>query len=366
MSRISSTLKIFLVCCVCFLTTLTASARENILHTVEISQSGDSYSLKLKADEMVRFKKRVENKNSAYFELKNIVPSDDIETVYNDVSSLDGVIIQQIDKSKIRIYVNGYLAAKTKISIETAGNVLKSSREIVVNRPRSEYASVAPIEDYEDKDWENNGFNLGHLLNVINGGEGNGVDWTMVVSFFAIVFSIMGVKKAFSNGGQAEPAIGITPSTRKISEELGVQPQAVKNPREELMRTLNEVQASREQVSLNSGYARPDASRQNYAINSYNQAQNFNPYSNAGSTITNPNRKVVQNKVYSEVPVQSVQRPLRRPVTDAISQTAPKKPNVNMNNMKFLESVTKIYEQSGRKDLAQGIKSNLSKQRIAI
>ena len=35
-------------------------------------------------------------------------------------------------------------------------------------------------------------------------------------------------------------------------------------------------------------------------------------------------------------------------------------------NMKFLESVTKIYEQSGRKDLAQGIKSNLSKQKIAI
>ena len=190
----------------------------------------------------------------------------------------------------------------------------------------------------------------------------------MVVSFFAIIFSIMGVKKAFSKGSQGESAIGISPSARKIADELGVQPQTVRNPREELMKTLNEVHANREQVSLNSNYSRPSASTQNYALNSYNQAQNFNPYTQtqAGSTISNPNRKVVQNRVYSEVPAQTVQRPVRRPVTDTIAQTAPKKPNVNMDNMKFLESVTKIYEQSGRKDLAQGIKSNLTKQRIAI
>lgn len=365
MSRISSTLKCFLICCVCFLTTLSAVAKENILHTVEISQNGDSYSLKLKADEMVHFKKRVETKNSAYFELRNVVPSEEIETVYNDVSSLDGVIIQQIDKSKIRIYVNGHMAAKTRISIETAGNVIKNTKEIVVNRPRSEYASVAPIEEYEDNDWENNGFNLGYLASSIKGlAEGN-IDWTMIVSFFAIVFSIMGVKRAFTKSAQSETAIGITPSSRKIADELGVK---AKNPREELLKTLNEVQANREQVGLNTAYVKPDVSRQNYALNSYNKAQNFDPYANSGSTISNPQRKVVmQNKPYTEVPGEMVQRPIRRQnATETIQANAPRKMNKNMDNMKFLESVTKIYEQSGRKDLAQGIKSNLSKQKIAI
>jgi hypothetical protein len=33
----------------------------------------------------------------------------------------------------------------------------------------------------------------------------------------------------------------------------------------------------------------------------------------------------------------------------------------NIDNVKFLETMTAIYEKSGRHDLAQGIKANLSK-----
>ena len=35
----------------------------------------------------------------------------------------------------------------------------------------------------------------------------------------------------------------------------------------------------------------------------------------------------------------------------------------NMDSMKFLESITKIYEKSGRADLAKGLKDNLQKAR---
>jgi hypothetical protein len=34
--------------------------------------------------------------------------------------------------------------------------------------------------------------------------------------------------------------------------------------------------------------------------------------------------------------------------------------------MKFLESVTKIYEQSGREDLAMGLKNSISKTKQRI
>ena len=107
--------------------------------------------------------------------------------------------------------------------------------------------------------------------------------------------------------------------------------------------------------------------KQNYALNSYNKAQNFNPYT-SGATIDNPQRKVAPpNRAYTQVPTNTVQRPTRTQMaTETIQPTVPRKVNKNMDNMKFLESVTKIYEQSGRKDLAQGIKSNLSKQKIAI
>ena len=38
----------------------------------------------------------------------------------------------------------------------------------------------------------------------------------------------------------------------------------------------------------------------------------------------------------------------------------------NQNSMKFLESVTKIYEQSGRQDLAMGLKNSISKTKQKI
>ena len=36
-------------------------------------------------------------------------------------------------------------------------------------------------------------------------------------------------------------------------------------------------------------------------------------------------------------------------------------PNENIDNLKFLESMTAIYEKSGRHDLARGLKASLSK-----
>jgi hypothetical protein len=38
--------------------------------------------------------------------------------------------------------------------------------------------------------------------------------------------------------------------------------------------------------------------------------------------------------------------------------------NPNIDNLKFLESMTAIYEKSGRHDLAVGLKASLSKNNI--
>ena len=61
------------------------------------------------------------------------------------------------------------------------------------------------------------------------------------------------------------------------------------------------------------------------------------------------------------------------PVQQAV-QTMPKKTTVtteketvsnpNIDNLKFLESMTAIYEKSGRHDLARGLKASLTKNNI--
>ena len=38
--------------------------------------------------------------------------------------------------------------------------------------------------------------------------------------------------------------------------------------------------------------------------------------------------------------------------------------NPNIDNLKFLESMTAIYEKSGRHDLAQGLKASLNKSNL--
>jgi hypothetical protein len=38
----------------------------------------------------------------------------------------------------------------------------------------------------------------------------------------------------------------------------------------------------------------------------------------------------------------------------------------NIDSIKFLESMTKIYEKNGRSDLAQGLKANMKKAKMGL
>ena len=97
----------------------------------------------------------------------------------------------------------------------------------------------------------------------------------------------------------------------------------------------------------------------NYGLNAYRNV-NRNPYDSVSTP--KPQRPVVTP------PVKKVSAPVRPTLTldaepaealkVATTVAAPKK---NIDNVKFLETMTAIYEKSGRHDLAQGIKANLSK-----
>ncbi len=51
---------------------------------------------------------------------------------------------------------------------------------------------------------------------------------------------------------------------------------------------------------------------------------------------------------------------------NTIQKTAAAPKTTNIDSMKFLESMTKIYEKNGRTDLAQGLKSNMQKARMGM
>lgn len=348
-------------------------AAENMLNAVEISQNEGVYELRLKTEAPVEFRKKIENKDSVYFELKNISADEKIDTIYNDVQGVDGVVIQQIDKSKLRIYVNAANAASTKLITEAPEIIKNETKEVVINRPMSEYAPILGEEKYQEKaDWENNGFNTEHLLGaLLEKVKNTEIDYTLLISICVVIASIVGLKKAFSKVNIAdEPLIGITPNNRQVFEDLnnsmGMQNL---NPHQELIEKLNKggpainypKEASVPQT------LRPNSAAGSYGINSYQKVQNNNPYqtkkpslNQMGSTISQPQRKIVTPSK------QAFTTNVKKPATIAQNPSRTGAGARNIENIKFLESVTKIYEQSGRKDLANGLKANLNKSKIAM
>ena len=99
------------------------------------------------------------------------------------------------------------------------------------------------------------------------------------------------------------------------------------------------------------------------------QKSTQNPYKNQRVLKMNNVNKDFTQKVYQNDDFKIPSR-LKKQTNENFSSPYIKKPQsaVNYvpqgkkaNSMKFLESVTKIYEQSGRSDLANGLKNSMSK-----
>ena len=60
---------------------------------------------------------------------------------------------------------------------------------------------------------------------------------------------------------------------------------------------------------------------------------------------------------------------MQNTIQGAALKTAPAKAKprtANLDSIKFLESMTKIYEKNGRSDLAQGLKTNMKKAKVNL
>ena len=84
--------------------------------------------------------------------------------------------------------------------------------------------------------------------------------------------------------------------------------------------------------------------------------ENTSSFQENGNFQIPPRPKAFQRSEYIQRPKTTVQ--LKKPVNSNVSK--------NQTNMKFLESVTKIYEQSGRGDLANELKNSIIKAKQSI
>ena len=390
MRKNSSKVKFLIVLVLSFIFSLPCLADENIISSVIISKSKvnpEKYELNIDSSQTVRYKTRIERDNSIYFDLKNSILADNSGTIYDDVNDIDNVIVKQLDKNKVRIYVEGKNARNTELIFtnSTPKEINKTpEKQVIINRPIDQYQPTNNTDlDNEDiQDWNDNSFNFSHLgtaifQNLKEGSLGIILIILSVIALFAILIKSLATKLS----QDSEPLIGLNAqkqfSNNNELNDITQRSQTLKMAQMELTKAHQKYQdylqnkykdSYKEKLkSINT-----DMIKKGIALNQY-QKSTQNPYKNQ--------EVLKMNKDFTQTPYKVNNDSFRLPpkpkaINNNFNSPYIQRPSNKINyaqkntikkdNMKFLESVTKIYEQSGRSDLANELKNSISKAKQSI
>ena len=348
------------------LSMLSVNAEDNVLQSIEIVPVKDTYSIVLVADKSVDVKKTVQAPNKITLDMKGIRASKTLNTVYNNVSNVDTVMVEPSGNG-ISLFFQAENAQNASVSFDTmipaaaAAAKTVSQKQVKLNSPIDSYAPIYREDAAQSK--TSSLFNkLTEKSNSIKDNMSENsieVSDTMnkTVSYGLIGLLAFAVIRLFKRNKDADMKIGLTQSLNE-----------------------REIDMYRGMQSVNSSYINPEKpfTTVNYGLNAYKK-ENQNPYETESMPIHNPRLRAYANQMAQPVQIQPmmaqpmvqrqsvatmpIQQPIRKNTTPV--NTAPvNQNNPNVDNLKFLESMTAIYEKSGRHDLAQGLKASLTKGKI--
>ncbi len=377
----------------------------NTLSEVEINSLGDGYGIVLKTDEAAQMKKVVSSNDRMYIELKDVNVSENIETIYNNVANLDNVTIQPASKNDVKIVFKGKDISNSKVSFETIKTDLPMTSElpkqsIQLNAPVSSYTPVYNPDAFaveETSQTANPELNeiltkmhvsremlltVKHyakaVVRKVNAAAHGDINFATVLGILLVVGAFLFKPKSNRGSVKQERTIGLA-SRSNLEREIGIN----RNLAENMNLRSNSVPAS----------------KVGYGMRAYQQSQK-NPYMTANNA-TNGISGIARRKPLAGSPARKTSvnaKPitresaplkdnLRRPVVNSpiksqmpkmsatssnalLTKSQTQKLTVNnsqsdLDSMKFLESITKIYEKNGRADLAKGLKDNLRKAQMS-
>lgn len=324
------------------LSAVAAFANDNVLQTIQIEPIRDTYNIVLMSDKAVDVRKTVEEAGTVLLSLKGLRASEMLNTVYNGSAEIDSVIVTPKNDDVVEIRIKGDNVERSTVTFESlTSNVKVASapkKEIVLNKPMKTYApvfneseeietvapSIAPI-----------GQKIVNVLKNIYKNKSN----RNIINFGCLALMLFYALKLIRSKETEELKVGLAQGLAEREINLYKQMQTP---------IVNNYGATTQ---------KPYTSM-NYGLNAYRNV-NRNPY-DTPSVPKAPKVSPAPSRVTTPVrPVQSIDlEPAESAAKVATLVSAPKK---NIDNVKFLETMTAIYEKSGRHDLAQGIKANLSK-----
>lgn len=396
--------RFFIALALMLATTVSVLASENVISSVIISKSKidpQGYELNIDSTQAVQYKSRIDSDGNVVFDLKNSTLAPNMGTIYDDVVDIDNVTVKQLDKNKVRIYVSGADARNTELVFvnslfETAS---ESAKKININRPISEYKSTSLHNNdleyaTDEQEWDDNSFNLYHFSTIVlselkNGASGKVLILLMLFAIAAMLIKTLSAKLA----QEKEPLIGLNNSKYSNNEaQIGTlgtikalqntqidnssnRSDTLKQAQIELAKAHQKYQQYIQNKYQNLQKPKSidvDTLKKSIALNQY-QKSTQNPYKNQEVIKLNGlnNGFDNQEKFKGQIPPRPKMRTNKEFTSPYIKKTnnfidTNIQKNVPKTNMKFLESVSKIYEHSGRGDLAQELKNSISKTKQTI
>ena len=340
---------------------LAVQADDNVLQTIEIEPVKDTYNIILVSDKAVDVKKSVQASNKINLSLKDIRASKTLNTVYNNVSNVDTVMVESKGNG-IDIYFQAENAEAATITFDSV-NIkpvpvkTDSTKNIKLNNPIESYAPIYR-EDYESTK-TSSFFNKLKAKSEMtfrdDRVEESSVGDTLnkIFSFGLIGLLVIAVTRLFRRK-EPEMKIGLSqPFSDREAGILGIAQQ-----------TLSPV--------LNQTSPAP-FTNVNYGINAYKN-ETKNPYETTPMHFHNPRLQNIAAMQPAIVPAQrqavmqtttvASPKPAVKKMTTPVNTAPVNQSNPNVDNLKFLESMTAIYEKSGRHDLARGLKASLNKNNV--
>lgn len=337
------------------------------LSAVEVSPSASGYDIILKTDKKISYKKIVSSNDQIFIELKNTIASDDYSTSYNDVANISNVALLPDGKNDLKIQIQGVNVSNSNVDLDYKDAPVKvsaqtfDSNEVNLSYPVDSYSPVYR-DDLMEEEEENGSGALTLFSSAFDGKQSSGSS----IGTFLREHGINGQTLTYLGLIVLIITAGIN-MFKSSDNTASVGLQSLKERELEIARRMNE--EVRETLSLRNKVAQSStgAPSINYGLRSYQTAQQ-NPYvpvstplNPVGSPMRSQASKVTAQTLVrptaQKAPVRSM--PTRRPV--AAQQPIRSNSSVNVDSMKFLESMTKIYEKTGRTDLAAGLKHNIKK-----
>ncbi len=338
------------VCIVAAMSFSSANAAQNIatLSGVQISPStSGSYQITLESDKNISVKKQIKSNNYMVLDLKGVKASEALNTIYKDVKNIDHVIFQPVSKNHIKVLLKGKNIAQSNISVNNSFLPLSaiSKETLTLNKPINTYKPVISEEEELTLDPTTStasGFAIKDIANKQNAG------WLVSFAMMMVLLAI-GVKSMAGKDKKVKIALndnlnlkereialhkGLTKNQGIIGKGLGAKPST--------------------SIARNTGVS----SIKNYGIKEYQTSQS-NPKTGMSRAINRP------TKAPAGIALKSKPIKTRRSASKKITQNDIAQAKANINSMQFLESMAKIYEKSGRADLANGLQNNIMKAKIA-